>query len=76
MKPGKRKVLCIHRIYSEYHHKRVYDLMDSYCKSGKQLHIIAIDATPKKIQSGSRRPIPENPVHLKSMIMSILEMGR
>ena len=50
--------------------------MDSYCKSGKQLHIIAIDATPKKIQSGSRRPIPENPVHLKSMIMSILEMGR
>ena len=51
---------CIQKIDDEYR-KRMYDLLNLYARSGRQLHVIAIDEKPKEIHSDSRKPVPGKP---------------
>ena len=51
---------CIQTIDEEYR-KRMYDVIDLYMKNNRQLHVIAIDETPKQIVSDRRESIPMKP---------------
>ena len=51
---------CIQAIGEEYR-KRMYDILDLYCRNNRRLHVIAIDEKPKQIVSDRKKPIPMKP---------------
>ena len=51
---------CIQTIDGEYR-KRIYDILDLYCRNNRKIHVIALDEKPKQIVSDKRKPIPMKP---------------
>ncbi len=51
---------CTQTIDEEYR-KRMYDILELYCRKNRRFHVIAIDEKPKQIISNRRKSIPMKP---------------